>query len=38
LQLPDQGQQRQDEGILLRDGQLAEVDLGRHTELESSRP
>ena len=38
LQLPDQWQQRQDEGILLRDGQLAEVDLGGHTQLESSRP
>ena len=35
LQLPDERQQRQDELILLRDGQLAEVDLGRHTELES---
>ena len=32
FQLPDQRQQRQDEVILLRDGQLAEVDLGRHTE------
>jgi hypothetical protein len=38
LQLPDQRQQRQDEGILLHDGQLAEVDFRRHTELESSRP
>jgi len=38
FQLPRQRQQRQDEGILLREGQLAEVDLGRHTKLESSRP
>jgi hypothetical protein len=38
LQLPGQRQQRQDEFILLRDGQPAEVDLERHTELESSRP
>ena len=32
FQLPNQRQQRQDQVILLRDGQLAEVDLGRHTE------
>ena len=38
FQPPDQRQQRQDQGILLRDGQLAEVDLGRHTELELSSP
>ena len=35
FQLPDQ---RQDEVILLRVAQSAEVDLGRHTELKSSRP
>ena len=37
-QLPDQRQQRQDERILLRDGQPAEVDFGHYTEVESSRP
>jgi hypothetical protein len=38
FQLPDQRQQRQDERILLRDGQLAEIDSGRHAQVESSRP
>src|SRR5208283_4716354 len=35
FQLPDQ---REDEGILLRGAQLAQVDLGRHPDVESSRP
>ena len=38
FQPPDQRQQRQDECILLRDGQLAEVDIGRHIPSELSRP
>jgi hypothetical protein len=38
FQLPDQGQQRQDEVILLRVAQRAEVDTVRHIEVESSRP
>src|SRR5665213_3335688 len=37
VQSPDQRQQRQDEVILLRMAQIAEVDPGSHTELESSR-
>jgi hypothetical protein len=38
LKLADQRQQREDQRILLRDGQLPEVDVGRHTQPESSRP
>ncbi len=38
LKLPDQRQQRQDERILLRVAQRAEVDFRRHSQVESSRP
>ena len=36
--LPDERQQRKDDGILVRVAQFAEVDLARHSESESSRP
>ena len=36
--LPNHRQQRQDEGILLRDGQIDAVDLRRYAKLASARP
>ncbi|MDQ2762808.1 MAG: hypothetical protein M3Y22_04785 [Pseudomonadota bacterium] len=38
VQPPDQRQQREDQRILLGDGQLAQLDLAWHPDGESSRP